>query len=52
MHTRETLGLGWWRSATLAGKLALWMGIVLLLAAPLPSMRGAEGVAVASAVRW
>jgi hypothetical protein len=51
MHTRETLGLGWWRSAAQAGKLALWMGIVLLLAAPLPGVRGAEAVAVASATR-
>jgi hypothetical protein len=51
MHTRKTPGLGWWRSATVAGKLALWMGIALLLAAPMHGVRGARGLAVASASR-
>ncbi|MEP7189248.1 MAG: hypothetical protein ABI901_08670, partial [Roseiflexaceae bacterium] len=46
---RGTFGLGWWRNATVAGKLALWMGIALLLAAPLPGMRSAIGLADASA---
>lgn len=49
MHTRGTFGLGWWSNATVAGKLALWMGIALLLAAPLPGMRSAIGLADASA---
>jgi hypothetical protein len=48
MHTRETLGLGWWRSAALAGKLALWMSIAVLLVVPMPSVLG---LAAASASR-
>lgn len=51
MHTRKTLGLGWWRNATVGGKLALWMGITLLLAAPMPGVRGALGLAGATESR-
>ena len=41
MHTRKTLGLSWWRNATVGGKLALWVGIALLLALPMPGVHGA-----------
>src|SRR4051812_43617247 len=49
MHTRETLGSGWWHNAGMAGKLALWLGIALLIGAALPSHGGAVGLAVAAA---
>jgi hypothetical protein len=51
MHMRETLRLGWWRSATLAKKLALWLIIALLLVVPMPGGRGALRFADASASR-
>ena len=51
MHTRETNGVGWQRCAIVAGKLALWLGIMLLIAAPLPGMHSALGLAAASAPR-
>jgi len=49
LHTRNTLGLSWWRSATVGGKLALWLGIVLLLAVPMYNTPAAAGRASASA---
>jgi hypothetical protein len=49
MHTRGSHRLGWWRSATLAGKLALWVGVALLLAAPIPSVPGVLGIGAVSA---
>jgi len=51
MHKHKTSGPNWWRSAALGAKLTLWMGIVLLLATPLPSVRGVIGLVVASAAR-
>ncbi len=51
MHTREMFGSGWWRSATVGGRLALWLGIALLFVVPLPSQSGAAGLAVALAAR-
>jgi hypothetical protein len=51
MHTRETIRVGRPRSAIMAGKLAIWLGIALLLAAPLPAMPSALGLAAASAQR-
>ena len=51
MHTRKTLGLNWWRNATVGGKLALWVGIALLLALPMPGVHGALGLAGAPEAR-
>ncbi|MEO7909418.1 MAG: hypothetical protein ABIV47_07180 [Roseiflexaceae bacterium] len=48
MHTRKTLGLNWWRNVTIGATLTLWIGIALLLTAPMPVARGEERLAVAS----
>jgi sugar lactone lactonase YvrE len=47
MPIRETLGLGWWRNAGMQARLALWIGIVLLLIAPLPGADSVLGAAAA-----
>jgi sugar lactone lactonase YvrE len=49
MHTRETLGVRWRRSAAAGRKLALWLGIALLMVAALPSARIAVGFAASQA---
>src|SRR6187399_1039783 len=51
MHTHTTLGLSWWRNASVFGRLACWLGIALLLVVPLPNVGGAQGLVVASAAR-